>query len=143
METFSDGLLRIWHLNFDALGSFNDKTILDHSKLFSAVRSGRWPPVCPVTSVSCHATGQLNHSHEAQSTAPIHHGNPKRLYRFSIVTRSSGVGEQSHSSSKAPTTAETKRFIHYKFVGSPNLTYSTTVLAETTRDSFRRAAVIF
>lgn len=52
MEVGCDDILRILHLNFGIPGSFNDRTILEHSPLFNAGRSGRWRPVCPYTSVS-------------------------------------------------------------------------------------------
>lgn len=45
-------MLRIWHLNFDSPGAFNEKTIPDHSRLFSVVCSGCLLSFRLVTSVS-------------------------------------------------------------------------------------------
>lgn len=45
MEVFCDEFLRIWPINFDTPGAFNEKTICDHSPPFNRVGDVRWPPV--------------------------------------------------------------------------------------------------
>lgn len=47
MEVVSDDKLRIWHLMFGAPRAKNDKSILNQSSLFNAIRNGQWPPFRP------------------------------------------------------------------------------------------------
>ena len=47
MEVVCDDYLRIWHVNFGALGAKKDIQIMNASSLFNSLRTGKWPSKRP------------------------------------------------------------------------------------------------
>lgn len=54
MKLYCDESLRIWSLNFGVPGSKNNRTIMDHSRVFRVIRQDMWPMQRPKLCISGH-----------------------------------------------------------------------------------------